>query len=78
MTFTNTVVFIEENASGERCNNNNSVSDKHKSKIQNRKIWKSLRTHIMSNRKKNKLGEFFNINNISHIKIVTNITVLID
>lgn len=61
MTFTNAVVYVEEIASRERCNG---VSNKLKSKIQNKKIWKSLRTHIMSSRKKNKLGEFFSYYNL--------------
>lgn len=49
MTFTDTIVFF-----GERVN----ISNKHKNKIQNKKIWKSLRNHIMSRRKKNKQGTF--------------------
>ncbi|VVC45941.1 Hypothetical protein CINCED_3A011851 [Cinara cedri] len=35
----------------------NNMSNKHKSKIQDKKIWKSLRTHIMSRREKNKQAE---------------------
>lgn len=50
MTFTDTIVFI-----GEHVGN---ISNRHNNKIQNKKIWKSLRTHIMSRRKKNKQGTF--------------------
>lgn len=36
----------------------NNMSNKHKNKIQDKKIWKSLRTHIMTRREKTKQGAF--------------------
>lgn len=35
---------------------NGSLSNKHNSKIQDKQIWNSLRTHILSRREKNKQG----------------------
>lgn len=47
------MVFI-----GERINNVSNKHSKMNNKIQNKKIWKSLRNHIMSLREKNKQGNF--------------------
>lgn len=44
-------MLIEEEVAGNMPNN-------HFSKIQDKKIWKSLRTHILSRREKNKQGRF--------------------
>lgn len=34
------------------------MSNKHSSKIQDKKIWKTLRVHILSRREKNKQGTY--------------------
>lgn len=47
----NTIMLIEEDVTG-------NMSNKHDSKIQDKNIWKSLRTHILSRREKNKQGTF--------------------
>lgn len=47
----NTIMLIEEEVTG-------NMSNKHDSKIQDKNIWKSLRTHILSRREKNKQGTF--------------------
>ncbi|VVC36932.1 Hypothetical protein CINCED_3A008478 [Cinara cedri] len=52
MTFTDTIVYI-----GERVGNISNKHSKINNKIQNKKIWKSLRNHIISRRKKNKQAE---------------------
>jgi len=50
MTYINNAVMLaEEEIAG-------NISNKHNSKIQDKKIWKSLRTHILSRREKNKQG----------------------
>lgn len=46
-------MLIEEEVAG-------NMSNKHDSnKVQEKDIWKSLRTHILSRREKNKQGTFF-------------------
>lgn len=51
MTFTNNpAMLIDEEGSGNMSNN---------SKIQDKKVWKSLRTHILFRREKNKQGTLF-------------------
>lgn len=47
----NTIMLIEDEIAG-------NMSNEHSSKIQDKKIWKSLRTHILSRREKNKQGTF--------------------
>lgn len=42
-------MLIEEEIAG-------NLSNKHNSKIQDKQIWKSLRTHILSRREQNKQG----------------------
>lgn len=42
-------MLIEEEIGG-------NLSNKHNSKIQDKQIWKSLRTHILSRREQNKQG----------------------
>lgn len=44
-------MLIEEEVAG-------NMSNKHNSKVQDKNIWKSLRTHILSRREKNKQGTF--------------------
>jgi len=52
MTYiSNRTMLIEEEVNG-------NMSNKHNNKIQDKKIWKSLRTHILSRREKNKQGKF--------------------
>jgi len=45
-------MLIEEEVAG-------NMSNKQDSKVQDKNIWKSLRTHILSRREKNKQGTFF-------------------
>lgn len=45
----NTNMLIEEEVDGD-------MSNKHNSNLQDKKLWKSLRTHILSRREKNKQG----------------------
>jgi len=45
----NAIMLIEEEVAG-------NMSNKHNSKVQDKNIWKSLRTHILSRREKNKQG----------------------
>jgi len=47
----NAIMLIEEEVAG-------NMSNKHNSKVQDKNIWKSLRTHILSRREKNKQGTF--------------------
>lgn len=47
----NTTMLIEEEVTG-------NMSNKHDNKVQDKNIWKSLRTHIISRREKNKRGTF--------------------
>lgn len=49
MTFNDTIMFIEEDT--------RKMWNRHNCKIQNKKIWKSLRTHILSQRQKSKQGK---------------------
>ncbi|CAH1731596.1 unnamed protein product [Aphis gossypii] len=46
----NAIMLIEEEVAG-------NMSNKHNSKVQDKNIWKSLRTHILSRREKNKQAE---------------------
>lgn len=50
----NTTMLIEEEVTG-------NLSNKHNSKIQDKQIWNSLRTHILSRREKNKQGTYLYI-----------------
>lgn len=47
----NAIMLVEEEGAG-------NMANKHGSKIQDKKIWKSLRTHILSRREINKKGMF--------------------
>lgn len=52
MTYSNnTIMLVEDEGVG-------NMANKHGSKIQDKKIWKSLRTHILSRREINKKGIF--------------------
>lgn len=51
MTYSDRVTFIEEST-------NNNMANRHESKIQDEKMWKSLRSHILSQRETNKQGTY--------------------
>ncbi|XP_026820049.1 probable serine/threonine-protein kinase DDB_G0282963 isoform X2 [Rhopalosiphum maidis] len=50
MTYINNAIMLIEEVAG-------NMSNKHNSKVQDKNIWKSLRTHILSRREKNKQAE---------------------